>query len=351
MSTGEAAAPREQGWALFLSALASFLLLPVTPVLQVLGPVAQPIVLLMPLLAVCALVGWLAGGRFLIAAAWVLLAVAALFSTPAPAGASLAYVELERGWAVLLAAAFGFVSLAGPSARFFTRALVTLVVALALAAVAFLGAARPAATMVNTISTEVDRRTGIAEQEWQKAVVSSPGYRNALAAAGPDGRAGAEEMEQTMHDLVTTLPARESKRFFPAFLALESLCALALAWALYHRLSRARIGAPLARLRDFRFNDQLVWGVIVGIVFLAVPTLHAWRNVGANLTLFFGTLYAVRGTGVLAWFLRSARPGLVTVLAVALLAGLLAPAFALGLGLIGLGDTWEDWRAKARPTT
>jgi hypothetical protein len=37
--------------------------------------------------------------------------------------------------------------------------------------------------------------------------------------------------------------------------------------------------------------------------------------------------------------------------AVALLAGMLAPAFALGLGLIGLGDTWEDWRAKARPTT
>jgi hypothetical protein len=240
-------------------------------------------------------------------------------------------VELERGWAVLLAAAFGFVSLAGPSARFFSRALVTLVVALALAAVAFLGAARPAATMANTIATEVNRRTEIADHEWQQ-VVNEPGYQNALTAAGPDGRASAE-------------------RFFSALLALESLCALALAWALYHRLSRARIGLPLARLRDFRFNDQLVWGVIVGIVFLAVPTLHAWRAVGANLTLFFGTLYAVRGTGVLAWFLRSARPGLVTLLAVALLAGLLAPAFALGLGLIGLGDTWEDWRAKARPTT
>jgi hypothetical protein len=350
MSTGEAAAPREHGWVLFLSALASFILLPATPVLQVLGPIEQPIVLLVPLLAVCALVGWVSGGRFLVAAAWVLLAVGALFSAPAPTGASVAYVELERGWAVLLAAAFGFVSLAGPSARFFSRALVTLVVALALAAVAFLGAARPAATMANTIATEVNRRTEIADHEWQQ-VVNEPGYQNALTAAGPDGRASAEEFAKTMHDLVTTLPAREGERFFSALLALESLCALALAWALYHRLSRARIGLPLARLRDFRFNDQLVWGVIVGIVFLAVPTLHAWRAVGANLTLFFGTLYAVRGTGVLAWFLRSARPGLVTLLAVALLAGLLAPAFALGLGLIGLGDTWEDWRAKARPTT
>jgi hypothetical protein len=239
--------------------------------------------------------------------------------------------------------------MASPSSRFFPRALVTLVVALALAVVAFLGAARPAATMTNAIAAEIDRRSGVAEQAWQQAV--SVPYQRALTAAGPEGQADAEEIWKKMHDLVTTSPAREGKRFFPALLLLESLGALTLAWALYHRLSRARIGAPLARLPDFRFNDQLVWGVIVGIVFLAVPTLRAYRIVGANLTLFFGTLYAVRGTGVLAWFLRSARPGLVTLLAVALLGALLAPAFALGLGLIGLGDTWEDWRAKARPTT
>jgi hypothetical protein len=345
MSTGEAAAPREHGWALFLSALASFILLPATPVLQVLAPIAQPVVFLVPLLAVCALVGWggAAGGRATVALAWVALAVFALYATP-PAGASAAYAELERGWGVLLAAAFGFVSLAAPSSRFFTRALVTIVVALSLAWAAFLGAAHPAASAKRTIATELKRRTVIADQAWQ-VTVNAPEYKNLIQGKGAD------ELEQTTHDLLTTLPAREGERFFPAFLALESLCALALAWALYHRLSRARIGAPLARLRDFRFNDQLVWGVIVGIVFLAVPTLHAWRNFGANLTLFFGTLYAVRGTGVLAWFLRSARPGLVTLLAVALLAGMLAPAFALGLGLIGLGDTWEDWRAKARPTT
>jgi hypothetical protein len=349
MNTGEAAAPREHGWALFLSALASFLVLPATPVLQVLGPIGQPVILIVPMIAACALVGWVSGGRFLIAAAWVLFAIAALFSAPAPTGESIAYVELERGWALLLAASFGFVSLASPSSRFFTRALVSLVVALALAAVAFLGAARPAASVANAIAGEMDRRSGVAEQVWQQAV-SGP-YEKALAAEGPDGRADTQEIWQKMHDFVTTSPAREGTRFFPALLLLESLGALALAWALYHRLSRARIGVPLARLRDFRFNDQLVWGVIVGIVFLAVPTLRAYRIVGANLTLFFGTLYAVRGTGVLAWFLRSARPGLVTLLAVALLGALLAPAFALGLGLIGLGDTWEDWRAKARPTT
>ena len=346
MTTGETAAPREHGWLLFLSALLSFLVLPLTPVLAVLGPVSQPIVLLMPLLAACALVGWVSGGRFLVAATWVLLAVGALFSAPAPPGARIAYVELERGWAVLLAAAFGFVSLLGPSARFFSRALVSLVVALALAALVFLATARPAATMTSVIATEVDRRAAIAEQGWQMAV-NQPELKSALEATPPEQRG----WEAEFHNLLTTWPASEGDRFFPALLMIESLGALALAWALYHRLSRARIGQPLAQLRDFRFNDQLVWGVIVGVVFLVLPTLHEWRNVGANLTLFFGTLYAVRGTGVLAWFLRSVRPGPVTVLLVALLAGLLAPAIALGLGLIGLGDTWEDWRAKARTTT
>jgi hypothetical protein len=344
MSTGEAAAPREHGWALFLSALAGFVLLPVTPVLQVLAPITQPVVFLVPLIAVCALLGWAAGGRGTVALAWVGLCVFALVSTMPAAGGSAAYAELERGWGILLAAAFGFVSLAAPSTRFFPRALVAILAALVLTWTAFTATGRPVTSANQTIGSELKRRTGIAEQAWQ-LTVNMPGYKDLFQGKGAD------ELEETTHDLLTTLPAREGQRFFPAFLALESLCALALAWALYHRLSRARIGAPLARLRDFRFNDQLVWGVIVGIIFLAVPTLHAWRGVGANLTLFFGTLYAVRGTGVLAWFLRSARPGLVTLLAVALLAGMLAPAFALGLGLIGLGDTWEDWRAKARPTT
>jgi hypothetical protein len=344
MNTGEAAAPREHGWALFLAALASYLLLPATPVLQTLGPIAQPVVLIVPLVAVSALVGWVGGGRLLVAVAWTLMAIATVFAAPAPVGASTAYVEMERGWAVLLAAAFGFISLALPGTRFFPRALGAIVIALGLSAVSFIGAGRTPAAAQRTIAVELQRRTGIAEQVWQMTV-KAPGY-GALVDSEK-----AAELEQTTHDLVTTLPEREGQRFFTAFLALESLIALALAWSLYHRLSRARIGVPLARLRDFRFNDQLVWGVILGIVFLAVPTLHAWRLVGANLTLFFGTLYAVRGTGVLAWFLRSARPGLVTLLAVALVAGMLAPAFALGLSLIGLGDTWEDWRAKARPTT
>ena len=78
-----------------------------------------------------------------------------------------------------------------------------------------------------------------------------------------------------------------------------------------------------------------------------------------GLLVFFGALYAIRGFGVLSWFLA---PG---ALAAALLAGfammwlpMLNEVAVLGFMLLtlaafglGLGDTWADWRSRARPTT
>jgi hypothetical protein len=146
---------------------------------------------------------------------------------------------------------------------------------------------------------------------------------------------------------------------FPAVLALQSLLALALAWALYHRLSRARLGAPLRPLREFRFNDQLVWGLIVGLTIVFLPTLQTFRGVGRNLLVFFGALYAIRGLGVLAWFLA---PGALAATLTIGFAMLWLPviqvvaAFGFILLLIaafglGLGDTWADWRRRTRPTS
>ena len=145
---------------------------------------------------------------------------------------------------------------------------------------------------------------------------------------------------------------------FPALLALESLAALALVWATYHRLSRKRIGAPLAPLSEFRFNDQFVWGLIVGLVILVLPNLAGMRGLGANLVLFFGALYAVRGLGVLAWFMSPGTfataivAGAVLVFVpvvnvVAVLGFMTLGVTALGLGV---GDTWADWRNRARST-
>jgi Predicted membrane protein (DUF2232) len=142
----------------------------------------------------------------------------------------------------------------------------------------------------------------------------------------------------------------------PALLGLESLGALALAWGLHHRLSRMRLGPPLGSLRTFRFNDQLVWGLVVGVTIVILPSLASLRVVGFNLLLFFGALYALRGLGILRW-LASERVALAAVVGLVLL----LPVFGIellagtlsGVALaIGLGDTWGDWRnRRARQIT
>jgi hypothetical protein len=147
---------------------------------------------------------------------------------------------------------------------------------------------------------------------------------------------------------------------FPSLLALESLFALALAWAIYHRLSRARIGAPMRPLREFRFNDQLVWGLIAGLTIAFLPTLQGLRGFGRNVLVFFYALYALRGFGVLAWFLAPGALLATLTLSFALLSFPVIPQSVALLGfrlllllvfILGLGDTWADWRRRARPTS
>jgi hypothetical protein len=131
-------------------------------------------------------------------------------------------------------------------------------------------------------------------------------------------------------------------------IALESLIALAIAWALYHRIGRERLGPPLAKLRDFRFSDQFVWGLVAGLAIVVVPGFASMSAIGANLLVFFGALYALRGLGVGLWFL-SPGPFLMAFLIVFAL--VFPPVLGVvGVGL-GVGDTWLNWRARARPKT
>ncbi|MFL5579160.1 MAG: DUF2232 domain-containing protein [Gemmatimonadaceae bacterium] len=339
LATGPSA-PRERGWWRLVVALLAFLMVPYVPMLRAIAPIEQTLLLVVTAMAACALVGWWAGGRLALAASWVLLA-AVVIASPAPTGA-VAYDKLVRGWALLLAASFGLVCVFGQRRPLLGRALSAVGVAVAVALVAMAAGTTSPERLRDAVRAELDARTEESVRALRE-VSASPGWRQ-FVADHPGAASLATQSEQQLREV----PQR-SAAIFPALLGIESLMALALAWSIYHRVSRARLGPPLARVREFRFNDQLVWGLIVGLVVLLLPSLSGLKPVGMNLVVFFGALYALRGFGVLAWFLAPDRIGLAPLIGFALLMPPLVGAVALGLGL---GDTWVDWRTRgARHTT
>ena len=339
-------APSERGWGKLLLALAAFLFLPLMPPFRALLPVEETLVLLLPALAASCVVGWWAGGRFALAVIWVGLAGWAL-AQPAVPGS---FYNLVRGWSLLLAGAFGLVCLLGAQRPFFARALATLSLALVLVLVMSARGPLTPTRAQKAVEVEFARRNTESMAMLRAFMKKHPDVVQAMPQMGslPD------EFDQQLK-----LMAQTGVGLFPSLLLLESLVALALAWATFHRLSRTRLGAPLGHLKDFRFNDQLVWGLIAGLAIVFVPALEFLGGTGRNLLVFFGALYAIRGFGVLSWFLAPGRLAVTLLVgfamlwwpvlnAVAVLGFMLMALAAFGLGL---GDTWADWRRRARPTT
>lgn len=346
MSEVASPAPTERGWGKLLLALAAFLFLPHLPPLRALLPVEETLLLLLPALAACCLVGWWAGGRFTLAVIWVGLAVWVLAQSALPGS----FFNLVRGWSLLLAGAFGLVCLFGPKRPFFPRALTAL--CLALGIVLLMGVRGP---------LTVGRANTAVQVEFARRNVDAMATFRTFVAQHPEVTQKMPETSSMLNEFEGRLKAtsKAGAQLFPSLLLLESLIALALAWATYHRISRTRLGAPLGPLKDFRFNDQLVWGLIAGLAIVFIPALDFIDGTGRNLLVFFGALYAIRGFGVLSWFLApGALAGTLMVgfvmlwwpvlNAVAVLGFMLLALAAFGLGL---GDTWADWRRRARPTT
>ena len=333
--------PRERGWRQVVGALALLLLLPAMPPIAMALPVTETALLLVPALAACALAGWKAGGRLFLAVLWV--AFAAWVMATGPAGSQ--YSLLVRGWAVLVAVAFGGMALAWPSRPFFPRALAALGVAFVVGGLSsFLAPGGPQGVR-QVIAAETLRRADAFDLDWRNRL-GSKDWRDFRTA----NKESAEWFEQTLVEqrAVVRQVAEQSPLVFPALLALESLAALGLAWALYHRVGRARIGAPLAALREFRFNDQFIWGLVSGLVFLVMPGFRPAAGIGVNLLLFFGALYGLRGAGVALFFLAPGRLMTVVLVSVSVLFAGAAGVIFVGLGL---GDTWLDWRRRERPST
>jgi Predicted membrane protein (DUF2232) len=143
---------------------------------------------------------------------------------------------------------------------------------------------------------------------------------------------------------------RTAGSFYPALLTLAGIAGLRLAWTWHHRIARHPLGAPPAPFAAFGFSDQLVWGWVLGLGLCLLPLPEAWRVVGVNLLMVWAVLYAVRGLAVSS--AGSKRVPRMVIATLTIVAMFLLPFVLGGLTLLGLADTWLDFRRRltASPT-
>ena len=366
MSDAAAAPPRKKSWWRLALALVAFLAVPLIPQMRVIFPIEQTLILVVGALASCMVLGWTKGGKLSHAIIWLVVVVALLAWPPLSSGmhsaslertwaypAGTGYWSLARGWTLLVAASFGLVGLFTAGQPFISRALATLAVSTGLGFMLILLSPGGPTRIRGTMAIEYTRRNaesiaqiheGAATAPWKDQVNNSPTL---------------QRLNDLTEQNLLAIP-QWSSLLVPAVLALETLAALALAWSLYHRLSPVPLGSPLGRLLEFRFNDQLVWGVAVGASIYLLPAFAEAKNAGFNILAFFGSLYVLRGLGILGWMSRGKRGRLIVALvssfffAVILadsLGFLISPIFPIALlaFALGLGDTWLDWRTLLQP--
>lgn len=158
------------------------------------------------------------------------------------------------------------------------------------------------------------------------------------------GIAGSSEMSTQMSAMADTVSI-----LYPALLALSAIAGLRLAWAWYHRIADRPVGAPPAPFSAFGFSDQLVWGWVIGLAMALVPEPASVRLVGANVLLVWSALYATRGLAV--FVAGSSRTPKSVLTALGLVTLVLLPFVLCGLTMVGLADTWLDFRRRMTPAT
>jgi hypothetical protein len=327
------------GWRSALLALFIFLVLPDFPsALRSVVPITETWVLFAAALAVCTALGWWNGGSPWLVIAAVILGWYAAVSPVGPGPGN--YRTLVHAWTAILAASFGLASLLTPNQRFLLRALSAVGIAIVVAFTATISTPDGVSSVRSVMKSEFSRRT----EETVAAVndmATSPTWRRAVQ------RNPALDSMVRSNESDLRMIGDRSARTVPALVALESLLALTLAWVIYQRIAPAEIGPRLGALKEFRFNDQLIWGLAVGATIFFLPVFADGKDAGLNLLVFFGALYLVRGVGVLSFITRS-RWAATLLIVITIFAPLMLGALALG---VGVGDTWMDWRTRAQTNT
>lgn len=238
-----------------------------------------------------------------------------------PAAQTLWY--FERGWALLLGGWFVLMVALLPRWRFLHRALGALAGTVATAAV-FMAVNRGGFARLDALVSDHMRATARdAIATWTRAV----------------------GLERVSEDVTRTLYAAVDLqvKLYPALLGLASLAALGVAWWAFGRLARGEL-APLGRLREFRFRDELVWLLVASVVLLGLPLDALATRVGENLLTFMAVLYALRGAAVL--LVIGGVPGPLGIAVGTVLVVFLYPFVMATTFLVGLSDTWLDIRKR-----
>jgi hypothetical protein len=158
------------------------------------------------------------------------------------------------------------------------------------------------------------------------------------------GSSGWSEMSRQVSLMADTVSL-----LYPGLLALAAIAGLRLAWAWYHRIADRPVGAPSLPFPAFGFSDQLIWGWVIGLALALMPQ-PSWAQVaGANILLVWGALYATRGLAVVSAIGRRTPPAV--LVALAMVTVVLLPFVLGGLTIVGLADTWLDFRRRLTPAT
>ncbi len=241
--------------------------------------------------------------------------------TASPPTGGLWYIQ--RGWAVVLGGWFVAVTLKWPRASFTTRALGSVFGTTAAAALLLARSPNAFAALDTLVRVRVNTAALAFEEAAQRT--ADPQTIERVAA-------WTESMIQAVQAL------------YPSALLIASVCALGAAWWGYVRLAQGS-DRGLGSLRDFRFNDQMIWIAIAAVGLLLWGAPEMGNRLGANALVFMSALYAVRGAAVVVFVMGgvSFTGGILVSLGM-----LVVPPVVLSLAVfIGLGDTWLHVRERA----
>jgi hypothetical protein len=176
---------------------------------------------------------------------------------------------------------------------------------------------------------------------WEAFQASVRTQLEAAAALLPGAAALPADRQEAMRRLVA-----HAATVYPAIALLGAIAGGTLAVAIAAHVS-PRGPTPPRPFAAFRFNDHLVWGALVALALALTPLPSPWKDVVVNVLFVWAGLYLARGAAVLISIWTRWPISLRVALCVA---AVLLLHFALpALLLVGLADTWIDFRRRTSP--